>query len=129
MSDADDPRADDPPPPPHPSERAWHNRVPSPFSPTPRGTTFLRALGAAALWGGVLGAFLAGVATRHPPEEATAADLVVPVAGPTLLAALLTWGITRRRRRPFRHLALIALPLFLCFSVLVDYALVHVTRR
>ncbi len=122
MSDADDPRADAPPPPPHPPERAWHNRVPSPFHARPTGTTFPRALGATALWGGVLGAFLAGAATRNPPEDEAAAELVLLLAGSTLLATLLIWWITRRRRRPFWQLALIALPLFLLSSVLVDLA-------
>lgn len=51
--------------------------------------------------------------------------LIVLVVGSTLLAALFTWWLTRKRRRPFWQLVLLALPMFLVAFVLVDNILAN----
>ncbi|MDT0310255.1 hypothetical protein RM780_25360 [Streptomyces sp. DSM 44917] len=109
--------------------RPWHNRVPpqapprSPM-PSPEGTTYGQALLATAAWSAVCVAFLAGALAGSPPSEEEAsnlvANLIVVLGGSTFLGALFTWRITRKRRRPFWHVLLIALPMFAIAYFLAD---------
>ena len=81
----------------------------------PRGNSFGRALLAALVW--VVLLTVVGVALADDAESAGSVFGQLLVAG--LLAALVTWLITRKRPAwPFWKLVLLALPFFLLFRLL-----------
>ena len=85
---------------------------PAPAVGRPAGrTSFLAALGAAAVWAVVNLALVLGLA-GPPPGAGAAGAFVGRLLLPTLFAALCTWLIARRRGWSFWLLVLLAAPFF-----------------
>lgn len=85
--------------------------TPPPVGHPRRRTRFVRALGAAAVWALVHVVLVLAVA-GPPPGPAALGRLIGVMVLPTLLAAVVVWGIARRRAWAFWALILLAAPFF-----------------
>ncbi|WP_214369056.1 hypothetical protein [Pseudonocardia sp. H11422] len=104
--------------PPYPAQP---EHPPAPVGQAPARTGYGRALGATAVWALVNLALVLLVA-GPPPSADSAGVFAGRLVLPTLVGALLTWLIARRRRWPFWLLVLVAAPLFWVLRALTNLA-------
>jgi hypothetical protein len=82
-----------------------------------RGTRFVTALGAAAVWAAVL-VVLVLAFSGPPPSSRAAGALLGSLLVSSLVSALVVWAVARRRTWPFWRLVLLAAPVFLLLRLI-----------